>query len=56
VDNLGRLRIFREKPGVISPGHIWVGMYDCYMHYNESLWKLVWEMVTQYRDDHHLVG
>jgi len=46
--------LFREKAGVISPGHCWVLFYGCYGHYNPSLTKLFWEVLTEFRNDRHL--
>jgi hypothetical protein len=51
--------LFLEEPGVISSenaGPIWVLFYDCYMHCNHSLPKLLWEAAKEYKDDKHLVG
>ena len=51
--------LFLEEPGVISPmedGPIWVLFYDCYMHCNHSLVKLLAEAAREYRNDRHLVG
>lgn len=50
------MKLFREKPGVISPGPCWVCFYDCYMHCNESLFWLLVEVVLEYKHDRHLVG
>ena len=51
--------LFRESPGVISEpsrGHLWVLMYDCYMHTNHSFLSLLWEAAQEYQSDKHLVG
>lgn len=51
--------LFREIPGVISPeedGPIWILIYDCYMHSNHSLIKLLWEAIKEYKRDQYLVG
>ena len=48
-------QLIREKAGVISPGPTWVCLYGgCYIHYNESLVKLLWEVVREYKHDRHL--
>ena len=52
-------RLFREDPGVISckeDGPLWILFYDCYMHDNHSLLKLLWEAAKEYKNDRHLVG
>jgi hypothetical protein len=54
--NLFGFLIFRERAGVISPGPCWVCIYDSYMHCDESLLRLMWSVMTEYRDDRHLVG
>jgi len=53
------LRIWREKPGVISPGTAWCCTYDGvpgYLHIHDSLPQLLWELITEFRSDKHLVG
>lgn len=53
------MRIFRERAGVISPGNCWVCLYGGvpgWMHTSESLPKLLWEVVTEWKNDRHLVG
>ena len=54
--NLFGFILFREERGVISPGPCWVCFYDCYMHADESLPRLIWSLVTEFRSDRHLVG
>lgn len=52
-------RIWREKPGVVSPGPAWCCMYDGipgYLHIQDSLPSLLWEILTEFRNDKHLVG
>ena len=48
--------LFREDPGVISSGPRWVCFYDCYMHADESLPRLIWSLITEFRHDRHLIG
>lgn len=50
------MRFFKEKPGVISPNSCWVCFYDCYMHADESLIKLLYSIITEFKHDKHLVG
>jgi len=46
----------REKAGVISQNKIWVLYLHGYLYCNESLFKLIWEFITEYEHDRHLVG
>lgn len=46
----------KEKPGVISPGACWVCFYGCWMHTGETLASLLWNVVTEFKADRHLVG
>jgi hypothetical protein len=53
------VRIFRERAGVISPGPCWVCVYGGvpgWMHAYESLPKLLWSLITEWKDDRHIVG
>jgi len=55
----GYIKIWKEKAGVISPGPCWCCSYDGvpgYLHVHDSLLKLLWEVVTEFRNDKHLVG
>lgn len=54
--NLFGFLLFRERAGVISPGPCWVITYDCYMHCDENLLRLLWNVITEYKHDRHLVG
>lgn len=48
------ITIFREKPGVISPGTCWVIFHDVYMYIGDSLPHVIWIMLTEWKDDRHL--
>lgn len=50
------MRLFRERAGVISPGPCWVCIYGCYLHADENLFRLLWSVITEYKNDKHLVG
>lgn len=51
-----RFLIFQERPGVVSEGPCWVCMYDCYLHIEDTLPRLLWNVLTEFRHDRHLVG
>jgi hypothetical protein len=44
----------REGAGIISPGPIWVCYHQEYLYCHESLLKLLWIVVTEWRHDRHL--
>lgn len=46
--------LFREKAGVISEEPCWVLFYDVYAHYNTSLFRLLVQVVREYKNDSHL--
>ena len=46
--------LYREKSGVISEQPCWVFSYEAYMHYNTSFLRLIWEVLTEFRNDKHL--
>lgn len=50
------MKIFREKAGVISEGPVWVCKYSCYLHASRSLLALIWNVLTEYKHDRHIVG
>ena len=48
---------WKEKPGVVSPGPAWCCSYSsCFIHIQDSLPSLLWEILTEFRHDKHLVG
>jgi len=53
----GSKAIFREKAGVISEGPIWV-FTDTkgWLYLHESFFGLLWQVLTEWRHDRHLVG
>jgi hypothetical protein len=60
-DKFTKFKIFgmifwREKHGVVSPGPVWCCTYSAYLHTQDSLPKLLWELITEFRNDKHLVG
>ena len=54
---LRSIRIWKEKPGVISSGSSWCLVYGgCYLHVCDSLPQLLLELITEFRSEKHLVG
>ncbi len=52
-----RIKIFREKAGVISEKAIWIlYLHGCYMYGHETLWGLFKLLITEWKHDKHLVG
>ena len=49
-------RIWKENPGVISRGTSWCCSYSSYLHIHDNLHQLLWEVITEFRHDRHLVG
>lgn len=56
VFKFGKFAILRENPGVISQAHCWVCTYDWYLHAEDSLIGLLWNILTEYKHDRHLAG
>ena len=57
--NLFGVLLFRERVGVISPGPCWVCTYGGvpgWLHANEGLLPLLWEVITEWQADRHVVG
>lgn len=51
-----KFRIFKSKRGEIGPESYWCCIYDCYFHTNNSLLHLIYEIITEWKNDKHLVG
>ena len=49
------MRIFKEKAGILADEAVWVCMYDGYLHADASLIRLLWEVLTEYKRDKHII-
>ena len=50
------MTLFRERPGVISPGPCWVLFAGCHMYTSPTLLGLARVVLTEWAHDRHLVG
>ena len=50
------MKIFKEKPGVISKDSIWICIDKSWMYTADSLIKLIWVIVLEWKMDKNLVG
>lgn len=58
------IKIWKEKPGVVSAKTAWCASYGgskqyptpCYLHICDSLFSLLYEIIMEHRQDKHLVG
>lgn len=48
--------IYHSNGKEISVNPTWVCSYSCYLHTNDSLLGLLWSVITEYKNDKHLVG
>jgi hypothetical protein len=47
---------FKERAGIISPNELWICFKDEYMYDSPTLFGLIKQIITEYRDDKHLIG
>jgi len=45
-----------SPPDEISREGTWVIFYECWMYADGSLIKTIWQAITNWKDDRHLVG
>ena len=50
------MRIIKEKAGIIGPTECWICLYDSYIHIEDTLPKLLWNVLKEFRNDKHFVG
>ena len=50
------MRLYREESRIISPVPAWVLIDGPYLYVHSSLCGLLWQVVTEWRHDKHLVG
>ncbi len=48
--------VWKEEAGIISPGPCWVCGYGMWMHTDDTLCRLLWSVLTEYKSDRHLVS
>lgn len=48
--------IWKQKAGVISKGPCWCAYFGGYLYIEDTLLKLLWVMLTEWKHDRHLVG
>lgn len=53
---LGVMRIFEEKPGVISEDSCWICTHNGYMYIAPTLGELIEMLNTEWEADKHIVG
>lgn len=52
---LGAL-IFKEKAGVVSEGPIWICFEREFMYMAPTLLGLIWQVITEWRNERYMVG
>ena len=54
---LTMLKIYREKPGIISEKSVWVALDGAgYLYTAATLLGLLWTLATEWQNDRHIVG
>jgi hypothetical protein len=52
---IGKLGIERDTDSVMS-NNGWIGWWSYYLYIDDTLLGLVWQMITEFKDDKHMVG
>jgi hypothetical protein len=52
---IGGLLITRDRESAVSSNG-WLGMYGCWLHIDDTLLGLIWQMITEFKHDRHMVG
>lgn len=50
------MKLWRSRPGEISPEPCWCLLQEEYLYIHDTLLGVLWLMLTEYRDDRHLWG
>ena len=50
------MRLHRTKAGLISKDPVWVWGRNGYLYIHETLPGLLWQIISEWEDDKHLVG
>lgn len=48
--------IHRIEAGQISEGPCWACWYGCWGHFTDGFFELIWNVITEYKHDRHLIG
>lgn len=51
-----KMRIWYSSPGEISANGCWVGTHSCYLYTHDKLLGLLWQIITEWKNDRHVVG
>lgn len=51
-----QMQIFKEKRGIISQNRVWVAIDNQYLYTADTLRKLLWLLITDWKHDRHLAG
>jgi len=49
------MKIFKEKPGVISPNEVWCCIHENYLYTANTLLELVDILNNEWENDRHLI-
>lgn len=48
--------LFREKPGILAEKACWVILHDEFIYIDGRLCGVLWQFLTEYKNDKHLIG
>ena len=49
-------RVYKNEPGLISKDVCWSIIHQGYLYIDDTLFKTIWQFLTEYKNDRHLVG
>jgi hypothetical protein len=50
------LKIYKEKPGIISKDEVWICIHDDYLYTADTLYELIGILNTEWEDVKHFAG
>ena len=50
------MKVFKEKPNIISKNALWVCIHKEYMYTSDTLFRLLLTVIIEWESDKHLVG
>lgn len=53
---MSNIKIFKEKANIISKEPVWVCFWGEYMYIEDTLLKLFFLMIKEWKSDKHIVG
>jgi len=50
------IKIFYDRDTMFPEANMWIGFHSCYIYTHKTLLGLLWVMLTEWKQDRHMIG